>query len=373
MLHFHRVSFEDLPGWQDDDHGAAFEAFLQSAQHHLLKKPYGAKALARDLDVFDVDAFTQICRHALTLAKNGLNSGKAQRFFEENFDPYCVSSSKEPQKGFVTGYYQPQTYVSFAPDSAFPYPLYRQPADLVALSDKAVRSKTVPDGCQYARKSGEELTLYPDRQAIDQGYLNGQGLEIAYCQSKADAYFIHIQGSAKLVDQAGQTKHIGFAAKNGHPYASIGKILVEQGDIPQDRISMASILAWMAANPDKVDALLWHNKSYIFFKVIEGLAPDLGPVGASKVQLTSGRSLAVDKSIYPFGLPVYVAADNLDIGAQKPHFQCLMMMQDTGSAIIGCNRGDIFVGSGDLAGQIAGNIKHEANFYVFLPKSAGDS
>lgn len=355
---FQPVPYSQVPGWHEDDHLLAFQAFLLTARSHLGAKPYRQK-----LYPLDQNAFHQICSDALSVSQTqDLTSSIAKAFFEEHFTVYQVQET-----GFVTGYYEPEIKVRFSKDEIFRYPFYQRPDELVDIEDPDNPPEGIEPGYAFAKKSADGLSPFPARSEIDQGYLKNRGLEIAYAESKADVYFTHIQGSARLIDDNGIIKRITYAAKSGHQYTSIGKILIERGDIRQEDMSMDAIRKWIDDHPNLVDELLWNNLSYIFFKELSEHDPRMGPVGAAKVQLTDQRSLAIDKSIYQFGLPIFVAANDLEISSLQKHFRQLMIAQDTGSAILGPARGDIFIGSGLKAGQVAGSISHEARFYVLLP------
>ena len=353
------VPFSQIPGWAEDDHLAAFLAFLQTARSHLHNKPYRPKSVP-----FDQEKFHKVCSEALRVSDTPNQDGsQSKAFFEQYFAAHIVK-----ENGFVTGYYEPEVDVRFEKNEEYTFPFYQRPEDLVDIDDPSNPPNGVKLGFAFAKKSTAGLTSFATRKEIDQGYLANRNLEIAYAKSKADVYFTHIQGSARLKNADGEIKRITYSAKSGHPYTSIGKILIERGEIMQENMSMDAIRRWMDDNPTLVDELLWCNQSYIFFKQLRADDPKLGPVGAAKVQLIDKRSLAIDKSIYQYGLPIFVVAKDLDIFSSQKQFHQLMIAQDTGSAILGAARGDIFSGSGLKAGQKAGSISHEAQFYVLLPK-----
>lgn len=356
--------FEDLNGWQDDNHEAAFAAFVISADHHIHQKSYPEREI-----LISQTRFTDICRQAICLSKApNVTAEKAKSFFEEHFKPHLIDDAEK--SGFVTAYYEPEVRVSFRKTDEFRYPFYRQPDDLKSIKHLELNSPKVPENFDFARQVDDGYEVYANRNAIDHGYLEGRNLEIAYAANRADVYFTHIQGSAKLIDDNGKTLRISYAAKTGHPYTSIGKILVERGIVASERISMEAIRDWMAegmnTNPHQVDDVLWQNQSYIFFTENNQLNDELGPVGAAKVQLTPKRSLAVDRAVHQFGLPIFI---NAQAGVAGSSFNRLMIAQDTGSAIVGASRGDIFIGSGKSSGNIAGNVRCQAKFYILLPKT----
>jgi membrane-bound lytic murein transglycosylase A len=166
-------------------------------------------------------------------------------------------------------------------------------------------------------------------------------------------------------------RRVTYAAKTGHPFTAIGRVLIDRGELTPETVSMQSIRSWLADNPQRVDELLWCNRSYIFFRQADFDDPEDGPIAAAKVPLTAGRSLAVDRLLHTFGTPIFVAAETLTHIGNTP-FRRLMLAQDTGSAIIGPARGDIFAGSGSAAGDLAGTVKHAATFYMLIPAGAAE-
>lgn len=350
--------FADLRGWQDDDHQAAFAAFLLSANYHLYQRPYREREIK-----ISQSRFTSICKEVIRLDKaKPVTAQMAKLFFEQHFTPHFIDNAEKP--GFVTAYYEPEIKVSFTKTDRYRHPFYRQPTDLKSIKHLSVGKPAALKNIDFARQIDNGFEVYPDRKAIDCGLLDNQGLEIAYAANRADVYFTHIQGSAKLIDNHGKVLRISFAAKTGHPYTSIGRILIERGLIAKENISMDSIRAWMMenmeANSDQVDEILWQNQSYIFFSEID----HIGPVGAAKVPLKPKRSLAVDRRIHQFALPIFVSTRSEIAGSRNR----LMIAHDTGSAIIGASRGDIFIGTGKSAGKIAGSVQCQAEFYILLPK-----
>ncbi len=220
----------------------------------------------------------------------------------------------------------------------------------------------------FARETPAGPVEYHDRPAIDAGVLSGQGLELAWVEDKVDLFFAQVQGSARLAMTDGTTRRISYAAKSGQRFTGIGRVLADMGEIPLEQVTMQSIRAWLKANPRRVDEILHHNRSYVFFKWAEVDDPALGPIAAAKVPLTPGRSMAVDRLLHTFGTPFYIDAPTLTAFDAKP-FRRLMIAQDTGSAIVGPARGDLFAGSGDAAGEIAGVVKAAADFYALLPRT----
>jgi membrane-bound lytic murein transglycosylase A len=354
---FQPVSFAELPGWGDDDHLPAFEAFRRSA-FHILAKPYRSGALGVAFDSFAK-------AYADSRETPPGDSGGARRFFERHFAPAFVSPV-DAEHGFVTGFYEPVVEASPVRTDRFAVPLLNRPDDLVDIDEK-----NRPDGMDpylaFGRRTEVGPVEYFDRPAIEKGALAGRGLEIAWLESKVDAFFIHVQGAARLEMTDGSTKRVTYAAKSGQKFTGIGRVLADLGEIPLAEVTMQSIRAWLARNPERADEIFWRNRSYIFFREAAVDDPVLGPVAAAKVPLTPGRSMAVDRLLHTFGTPFYIDAPSLKAFGGDG-FRRLMIAQDTGSAIVGPARGDLFAGSGTAAGEIAGVVRNAADFYALLPR-----
>jgi membrane-bound lytic murein transglycosylase A len=271
------------------------------------------------------------------------------------------------QNGFVTGFYEPIVRASATRTNTFTIPIHARPTDLVDIDDTN-RPPGMDPYLAFARQTPAGPVEYHNRPAIDAGALNGQGLELAWVEDKVDLFFAQVQGSARLAMTDGTMRRISYAAKSGQSFTGIGRVLADIGEIPLEKVTMQSIRAWLKANPARVDDILHHNKSYVFFKWADVDDPSLGPIAAAKVPLTPGRSMAVDRLLHTFGTPFYVNAPLLTAFEGKP-FRRLMIAQDTGSAIVGPARGDLFAGSGDAAGEIAGVVKAAADFYALLPRA----
>ena len=352
--------FSDLPGWQHDDPIAVIEAMRRCHQHVSTVKPYRTGSLGISVDDL-LPAFSA------SLGQAGEGEEGARAFFEAHFVPFRIVT--ETGSGFVTAFYEPEIDVRAEPDAIYRYPLYRRPDDLVDITD-ANRPEGMDPYFAFGLSEGGRIREHPDRQAIEQGYLAGRGLEIAYAKSKVEVFFVHVQGAARLRFQDGARRRVTYAAKTGHYFSAVGKLLIERGKIDAATVSMMSIRDWLEAHPDEVDEVLWHNRSFIFFREAEVEDEHLGPIAAAKVSLEPGRSLAVDRLIHTFGVPFYVASESLTRLDDGKPFQRLMLALDTGSAIVGPARGDIFPGSGFEAGERAGAVRNAADFYVFVPKAA---
>lgn len=354
---FAPVGFADLPGWHEDDQLAAFEAFRRSA-FHVLTKPYRSGALGVAFDAFGP-------AYAEAREKPATTGAAARDFFEGHFQPALVAPEGR-KSGFVTGFYEPEVEASPVRTDVFWVPMLSRPADLVDVDD-GNRPAGMDPYLAFARQTSEGLVEYFDRPAIEQGALSGNGLEIAWVADRVDAFFVHVQGAARLHMTDGSLRRVTYAAKSGQRFTGPGGILAEIGEVPLEKVTMQSIRAWFKANPRRVDEILWRNRSYIFFRDAEVDDPALGPIAAAKVPLAPGRSVAVDRLLHTFGTPFFIAAPALTAFDGKP-FARLMIAQDTGSAITGPARGDLFAGSGFDAGEIAGVVRSDADFFALLPK-----
>ncbi len=347
------LAFSDLPGWPEDDHAAAFAALRRSAAVRA-NHPPKRRALG-----IDADALAAVLARAAALPET-LSAGDARAFFETAFAPRAVV----PPSGhaFFTGYYEPDVTGSRCRTADFTVPLLARPDDLVEF-DPADPPPGLDPALRFARRTKDGFSEYADRAAIMAGALDENGLELVWLNDPVDAFFIHIQGAARVRLTDGSTMRVTYAAKSGHPYTPIGRVLVEHGALAPGTATMPAIRAWLAANRQEATAIMAENRSYIFFREAPVDDGALGPVAAAKVPLTPGRSLAVDRLMHSFHLPIWVETALPD---GKP-FSRLMIAQDTGSAIVGPARGDIFFGSGEAAGAVAGAMRAEGRFIVLDP------
>lgn len=355
--------FSALPGWDEDDPSSLMAGLSRCRDHIRNVKAYKTGSLG-------ITAGELLALLDAAEAEKPEGAGAVRAFFEAQCVPFRIDKA-DGSAGFVTAFYEPEVAVKADPDADYRYPFYRRPDDLVDVDD-ANRPDGYPQSYAFGLLKNGDIVEHPDRGEIERGYLDGRGLEIAYARSKVDVFFAHVQGAARLVYPDGSVKRITYAAKTGHPFSAIGKLLIDRGEIDAATVSMASIRDWLARHADQVDAVLWHNRSFIFFKeaAVEGLA--LGPIAAAKVPLIAGRSLAVDRMIHTFGLPFFISSDSLThMDGGKP-FRRLMLALDTGTAIVGPARGDIFTGSGDVAGALAGNVRNAATFHILIPKAAAE-
>lgn len=355
---FRPRQFDDLPGWKADDPSSAFEAFRRSALR-VLEKPYRTGSLG-----IEAGAFAEAYAEARDHPKLGAEAARA--FFERYFIPHLIEPGDRP-KGFVTGFYEPEVDASPVRTDRFKVPFLSRPDDLVDVDD-GNRPAGFDPYLAFGRKTERGIEEYFDRRAIETGALAGRGLEIAWVESKVDAFFIHVQGAARLKLRDGTTRRITYAAKSGQRFSGPGRILADLGEIPLDKVTMQSIRNWFRDHPERIDEILWQNRSYIFWREAPVDDPALGPVAAAKVPLTPGRSIAVDRLLHTFGTPFFIDAPALTAFDAAP-FSRLMIAQDTGSAIVGPARGDLFAGSGDAAGEIAGVVRADADFYALVPRA----
>ncbi|MFT4619007.1 MAG: membrane-bound lytic murein transglycosylase A [Dinoroseobacter sp.] len=305
------LSFDDLEGWGGDDPAPALAAF---------------QTTCAQLDPVDWD----------TVCSGADDAPSARAFFEAHFLPVLMAPT---ETALFTGYYEPEIVASRTRRAGFETPLYRAPPEM-------------PRGRPWLTRA----------QIENERPLAGRGLEIAWVHDPVEAFFLQVQGSGRLQLQDGGVIRVGFAAKNGHPYRSVGQELIRRGLFEAHRVSAARIARWVASNPRDGKRLLQHNPSFIFFREVNEVPPEMGPLGAMNRSVTPGRSIAVDPAHVPLGAPVWIEKE----GAAP--IRRLMIAQDTGSAIKGPQRADIFFGTGDEAGRIAGRIRDGGRMVVLMPR-----
>ena len=350
------INWTDLGGWRADDHLAAFAAFQNSCQALL--------TIRRTDDLRPIyGALYNTCRKAIGLRPQ--NSDTARAFFERNFQPVRIARLGEVE-GLLTGYFEPIVQGSRLPNRYFHVPLYRRPPDLVAAGYKPGSVAFPNKGARIGRINQKgQLVPYYDRGAIEAGALDGQRLEICWLRDPFDLLAIQMEGSARVILEDGTLLRINYDLHNGYPYRSISRVLIERNLLPREGLSMQRIRDWMAANPEEAPKVRAANRSYVFFR-ITGLSNESEPVGAQGVPLTPGRSIAVDR-LHEYGTPFFIEANLPVESAKRPSpFRRLMIAQDTGSAIVGPARADVYWGAGDGAGS-AGRIRHRGRFVMLLP------
>ncbi len=351
-------NWTDVTGWAEDDQFAAFTAFRTSCRSVLSQsKPAADKALggslrapchaARDASVADIPS--------------------ARKFFEQHFVPLRISRLGETE-GFVTGYYEPILEGSRTPSEEFSVPVLKRPANIFVRGVR--QGAAMPNKGQVFRKVGRrKLVPFYTRAEIEDGALSGRGLEICYVKSQTDLLFMQIQGSARIKLEDGSTVRINYDAHNGQSYMPVGRVLIDRNIIPKEEMSMQRIRDWMEANPEEAKDVRRQNKSYVFFREVN-LAADAEPVGAQGVSLLAGRSIAVDRFLHVYGTPFFIDGQ-LPLESEKTTqpFRRLMVAQDTGSAIIGPARADLYFGAGAEAGRVSGRFRHNARFTMLVPRS----
>jgi membrane-bound lytic murein transglycosylase A len=354
------MAWSDISGWSGDDHLAAYKAFRVSC------RPVAAQSGAPSDSKFLGASLRDPCRIARGLE---LADGAAAKvFFEEHFLPLRISRLGEGE-GFVTGYYEPIIDGSRTQNEVYNVPVYRRPSNLFVRGFNQ-SSFGLPNGGKVYRKIGRrKLVPYYDRAEIEDGAIEGRGLEICWLRDQTDLLFSQIQGSARVLLQDGSTLRINYDAHNGYPYTAVGRVLIERNIIPREQMSMQKIREWMVQNPDGANELRRQNRSYVFFREVQ-LSDNDEAVGAQGVPLTPGRSIAVDKSLHVYGTPFFIEGElPIESERSKTAFGRLMIAQDTGSAIVGPARADLYFGAGAEAGRVAGRLRHSARFAILIPKS----
>ncbi len=349
-----------LDGWSGDDHASAFATF-QASCRPMLRSNANAANDERPVRA----ALERVCVRAVKAGT--LDSAASRLFFEDNFMPIRIRKLGD-QAGFLTGYYEPIVDGSRFPTREFTVPLYRRPRDLIAAGASQPGGPFPNNGRAFRRNPAGELAPYYDRGEIEDGALDGKHLEICWLRSATEALFIQIQGSARVRLEDGTMLRLNYDAHNGYPYVPVGRVLSERNIIPREEMSMSRIRDWMQAHPDEAKDVRRQNRSMVFFRIV-GLSNDGEALGAQGIPLAAGRSIAVDKALHVYGTPFFIAAD-LPIASAQPStpFRRTMIAQDTGSAIVGPARADLYFGAGDQAGLVAGRVRQAGQFAMLLPR-----
>ncbi|MGD8325569.1 MAG: MltA domain-containing protein [Sphingomonadales bacterium] len=350
--HYRTLSWSQLKGWKNHNFSGAFKAYQKSCEALVTRK---------DTDPMPIGPFDAKARDWKQACDAVLNSGAPfKAAIERNYKPIAIKVLGR-WAGHFTGYYVPLLKGSLTPSPDYPIPLYRRPTDLIdvdlGLFREALKGQRVS-----GRLSGRKLIPHADRSEIEAGALEGQGLELVWVSSAIDAFFLHIQGSGYIELDTGERIKVGYDGQNGHPYYAIGRSLIEAEEIAPEEMSLQAIAAWMQDNSDRAEALMLENKSYVFFRILEGN----GVLGAQGVELTPMRSMAIDRRLIPYGAPLWIETQL----SKGQDFRQFMMAQDTGGAIIGPGRGDIFFGLGPEALALAGPMNAEGRMVILLPRSA---
>lgn len=354
---FEKTWFGRLPGWAADDHAAALETLRLSCARIVKadpKKPFGRAPAAGE-----TRAWQEVC----AAMPESADQAQARAFFETRFVPY-VLRGPQGRDGLFTGYYEPLLKGARRPRGPYRVPLYARPDDLVTVDLGAfkpdLRGQSVT-GRVSRGPDGARLVPYHARKEIEKGAIKGTRV-LAWVNDATDAFFLHIQGSGLIQMEDGSVLRAGYAAQNGLPYTPVGRELIRRGVLTRETVSMQAIRAWLEAHPKEAQDLLNVNESYVFFRDLG----EKGPLGAEGVVLTPRRSLAVDSRHIPYGAPVFIDAQ--DPTDAKARLRRLMIAQDTGGAIRGAVRGDVFWGAGATAAETAGVMKSPGSAYVLLPR-----
>jgi membrane-bound lytic murein transglycosylase A len=340
---FQATDWSALPDWGSDNLAEALPALLLSCAS-LKSQPEWQAACAAAAQIPSADP------------------AAVRQFFESSFVPYSVHNADGSTDGLVTGYYEPLLRGSRTPGKAYRFPVYGVPDDLLVV-DLTEALPNLKGMRLRGRLQGNKVVPYYTRAEIERGEAAVRGREILWVDDAVELFFLQVQGSGQVKLQSGEIVRIGFAEHNGHPYNSIGRVLVERGELPQDKASMQGIKQWGKQNPDLLPLLLQQNPAYVFFREMPSSSP--GPVGALGVALTPARSVAVDSSVVPLGAPVFISS-TWPLSARP--LNRLVLAQDTGSAIKGAVRADFFWGFGDEAGQIAGRMRQSGRMWVLYPR-----
>jgi membrane-bound lytic murein transglycosylase A len=337
------VDWDALPGWTQDRVAEAWGAFQRSCSLLSAQPAWRAACEA-------------------SAAVDAADDTAVRAFFEGAFAPHAVVNPDGTREGTITGYYEPVLRGSRTPDPVHRFPAYAVPDDLLVVDLSELYPELKPMRLR-GRIDGRRVVPYYSRGDLESGKAALAGREILWTDDAVELFFLQIQGSGQVILDSGETVRLSYAEQNGHPYRSIGRLLVERGELTLDQASMQGIKAWGARNPERLSELLNQNASFVFFRELP--ATDGGPPGALGVGLTAGRSLAVDPRAIPLGAPVFIATTwpNSEVPLQR-----LMMAQDTGGAIKGAARADFYWGSGNEAGVQAGRMRQMGQLYVLLPQ-----
>ena len=349
------VDLEALPGFTGSDQTAALDAFRRvcAAPPPALPQPAGVAG--------DPAALAEAC----TAAAGDVPDATA--FFRDRFAAFRGERPADQRPGFLTGYFEPELTGSLEPGPGFPTPVLARPDDLVSLGPGETRPGLDP-ALRAARATADGFAPYPDRAAIEDGALGAHARPILWLRDAVDLLVLQVQGSGRVRLPDGRAVRVLYDGRNGQPYTAVAKLIVQEGHLPLEGLTLARWTAWLRDNPEAARRLIRANASYIFFRLADVADPGLGPPGAANAPLSPGRSLAVDATLWRYGLPFWLTGPLP--GGRAGEAGRLVIAADTGSAIVGPARGDLFVGTGAQAGAAAGNLRDAIGFVVLLPKRA---
>ncbi len=346
-VHYERVNWSRVPGWRADEAKDAWPAFMASCRALRFRAEWSAPCTAAE-------------------TTNADSSRDIRNFFEQYFEPYSVqkeTGTLREDTGLITGYYEPLLMGARAPSLQFSAPLYATPPDLLVVDLKSVYPEL--EGLRLrGRLEGNRVVPYYTRAELESNPVV-RGREIVWVDDALEAFVLQVQGSGRVRLPDGETIRLQYAEQNGHPYRSIGRHLVESGELTVAEATMPGIRAWLARNPARLHEVLNFNPSVVFFAEEKLADPAAGPKGAQGVPLTAGRSIAVDPKSIPLGAPVFLDAT---FPASDQPLQRLVVAQDTGGAIRGAVRADFFWGSGTAAGELAGRMRQQGRLWMLWPK-----
>jgi membrane-bound lytic murein transglycosylase A len=352
------LRFDQIAGWQDDRHDLAFAAFRRGCA--------AAPALRAGLP--PPPGLAPVCAAALATLSDP-DPASARAFFERWFSPFAIRTQAAGGAGFLTGYYEPEFPASLTASSDYPSPLYGRPADLVTRAQDEIWTGPLA-GLEAARRLADgSLVPYPTRSEIDQGAASPDWPVLAYMRDPVDRFVMQVQGSGRLKLPDGRALRVAYAGRNGHPYVSLGRVMAQADNVPPAEMTMDRLVARLKGDPG--GRLLWSNPSFVFFRIAEELSVQDGPIGGAGVPLTPHRSVAADRRLWPYGIPLWLdgAIPTATRGVDTP-LRRLTIVQDTGSAIVGPARFDLFHGSGDEAGFVAGLTRHPVAATILWPREA---
>ena len=334
-----RIDYSQLKDWEEDDHSEALLSFINSCNKFELMG--GSRQIGGQIGDITVSDFRDVCEIASIV--NGMNQKQVKNFFDNWFVPFEVLTKDNREKGLFTGYYEPELKGSKTKNEIYKYPVYGRPNNLTN-------------------------DLYYSRKEIENDALRNKELELLYVNDKVDLFFMHIQGSGRVILDDGVTIQLSYAGKNNQPYTSIGSYMLENNIIKKSKASYYAIKSWLKNNPEKAKQIMNINDSYIFFKISDKEYV----TGAAQVPLTPQRSLAIDSDILPYGFPIWLESKIKPEGKSAKPFRKLLVTQDTGSAIKGTIRGDVFFGRGKDAEELAAGMNSIGKYFILLPANIVD-
>ena len=334
-----QVDFAELNGWDNEDHKKALQAFIQSC--NKFAKTAQNRLMGGQLGEITVSDFRDVCEIAQVVKT--MSAKQTQNFFENWFKPFAVETRFGNADGLFTGYYEASLNGSRFKTEKYKYPLYAKPKDL-------------------------SKDPYLSRKEIEGGALKNKGLEILYVDDRTDLFFMHIQGSGRVKLPNGSELRVAYAGRNNQPFTGVSNYMADKGYLERDNLNAATVKEWLKNNPDKADEVMNVNAAYTFFKISDGEYV----VGAQGVPLIAEHSLAVDSEIIPYGFPLWVETNLKKKNGSKEKYSHLFVAQDTGSAIKGVVRGDIFFGFGKEAEEKAYYMASPGRYYILLPINVVD-